>query len=187
MTTDGASERLDPTTLRPPCEILFAEELAALAANDTGKKPTGWRLSPKSVRTFIVGSDEKSLNHEWQGNRRSTVVRRKFYGDDALVDRCIVTLIGNRGLLLVGEPGTAKSMLSESLSSAISGISTLTIQGTAGTTEDQIKYSWNYAMLLAEGPNSLADSSQIAASDVLRARYLVHIHMQAAAQVLANG
>jgi MoxR-like ATPase len=63
-----------------------------------------------------------------------------------------VTLLGNRGLLLVGEPGTAKSMLSELLSAAISGTSTLTIQGTAGTTEDQIKYSWNYATLLAEGP-----------------------------------
>src|SRR5262249_33800287 len=73
--------------------------------------------------------------------------------DDALVDRCIVTLMSNRGLLLVGEPGTAKSMLSELLAAAISGNSTLTIQGTAGTTEDQIKYSWNYALLLAEGPS----------------------------------
>lgn len=156
MTTDGASERRDAKTLRPPCEILFAEELAALGSNDIGKKPVGWHLSPKSVRMFIAGSDEKSLNHEWQGNRRSTVIRRKFYGDDALIDRCIVTLLGNRGLLLVGEPGTAKSMLSELLSAAISGISTLTIQGTAGTTEDQIKYSWNYAMLLAEGPKPAA-------------------------------
>jgi len=152
MSADGAIERLDPHTLRPPCEILFAEELAALKAHDSGKKPAGWHLSPKSVRMFIVGSDEKSLNHEWVGNRRSTVIRRKFYGDDALIDRCIVTLLGNRGLLLVGEPGTAKSMLSELLSAAVSGVSTLTIQGTAGTTEDQIKYSWNYAMLLAEGP-----------------------------------
>src|SRR5262249_27630257 len=75
---------------------------------------------------------------------------------DALVDRCIVTLMSNRGLLLVGEPGTAKSMLSELLAAAVSGDSTATIQGTAGTTEDQIKYSWNYALLLAEGPSSKA-------------------------------
>jgi MoxR-like ATPase len=156
MTTDGAGHGGAPRTLRPACEILFAEELAALKSNDGGKKPAGWQLSPKSVRTFIVGSDEKSLNYDWQGNRRSTAIRRKFYGDDALIDRSIVTLLGNRGLLLVGEPGTAKSMLSELLSAAISGTSTLTIQGTAGTTEDQIKYSWNYAMLLAEGPKLAA-------------------------------
>jgi MoxR-like ATPase len=152
MTTDGTGQERVPRTLRPPCETLFAEELAALTANDTGKKPAGWRLSPKAVRTFITGSDGKSLNHDWQGVGRSTVIRRKFYGDDALIDRAVVTLLGNRGLLLVGEPGTAKSMLSELLSAAISGTSTLTIQGTAGTTEDQIKYSWNYATLLAEGP-----------------------------------
>jgi len=54
--------------------------------------------------------------------------------------------------MLVGEPGTAKSMLSELFSAAISANSQLTIQGTAGTTEDHIKYSWNYALLLSEGP-----------------------------------
>ncbi len=53
----------------------------------------------------------------------------------------------------MGEPGTAKTMLSELLSAAISGVSTNTIQGTAGTTEDMIKYSWNYALLLANGPS----------------------------------
>jgi MoxR-like ATPase len=81
-------------------------------------------------------------------------ITRKFYGDDSLIERCIVSLIGNRGLILVGEPGTAKSMLSELFSAAISGDSTNTIQGTAGTTEDQIKYSWNYALLLTEGPST---------------------------------
>jgi MoxR-like ATPase len=30
------------------------------------------------------------------------------------------------------------------------------IQGTAGTTEDQLKYSWNYALLLAQGPSEQA-------------------------------
>src|SRR5215472_15665403 len=79
-------------------------------------------------------------------------ITRKFYGDDVLIERAVISLAGNRGLLLVGEPGTAKSMLSELIAAAISGISTNTIQGTAGTTEDQIKYSWNYALLLAEGP-----------------------------------
>ena len=140
----------DFRALRPPCEILFAAELAALKAADTGKRPDGWTMSPQAVRTFIVGSGDKPRDEQ------ATVISRKFYGDDALIDRCIVTLLGNRGLLLVGEPGTAKSMLSEFLAAAVSGVSTYTIQGTAGTTEDQIKYSWNYAMLLAEGPKPAA-------------------------------
>jgi MoxR-like ATPase len=148
MTTDLTHRR----ALRPPCEILYAAELAALKANDTGKRPDGWQLSPQAVRTFVIGSNEQELKYDGQ----AIVIRRKLYGDDALVDRCIVTLLGNRGLLLVGEPGTAKSMLSELLAAAISGVSTFTIQGTAGTTEDQIKYSWNYAMLLAEGPKPAA-------------------------------
>ena len=146
MTTNGNEVR----ELRPPCEVLFADELAALKSADTGKRPAGWTMSPQAVRTFIVGSDGKAID------KQSTVISRKFYGDDALIDRCIVTLLGNRGLLLVGEPGTAKSMLSELLAAAVSGVSTYTIQGTAGTTEDQIKYSWNYAMLLAEGPKPTA-------------------------------
>lgn len=146
MTMNGNEIR----ALRPPCEILFADELAALRAADTGKRPAGWTMSPQAVRTFIVGSDGKAID------KQKTVISRKFYGDDALIDRCIVTLLGNRGLLLVGEPGTAKSMLSELLAAAVSGVSTYTIQGTAGTTEDQIKYSWNYAMLLAEGPKPAA-------------------------------
>lgn len=129
--------------LRAPAEQVHAQELARLAEKDQGGKPQGWQLSPRAVRSFIVGDDRLG-------------VKRKFYGDDALIDRCIVTLMSNRGLLLVGEPGTAKSMLSELLSAAISGHSVCTIQGTAGTTEDQIKYSWNYALLLAEGPTPRA-------------------------------
>src|SRR5262245_16479875 len=144
------------TFLRPPAEIVYARELDALAANDEGPKPTGWKLSPRSVRTFIVGSDERELAHTWEGKKVKTAITRKFYGDDVLIERAVISLAGNRGLLLVGEPGTAKSMLSELLAAAISGVSTNTIQGTAGTTEDQIKYSWNYAMLLAEGPKPAA-------------------------------
>jgi MoxR-like ATPase len=84
------------------------------------------------------------------------VVEGKFVGDRALVERCVVTLAGERGLLLVGEPGTAKSMLSELLSAAVCGTSGLVVQGTAGTTEDQLKYGWNYALLLAQGPSRQA-------------------------------
>src|SRR5437899_1779107 len=146
----------DRPVARQPAEVLFADELAALAANDKAAKPPGWRMSPVAVRTFILGSDGKELPVTLAGKKAGVAVRKKFYGDDLLIDRCIVTLMGNRGLLLVGEPGTAKSMLSELLSAAISGVSTNTIQGTAGTTEDQIKYSWNYALLLAKGPSRTA-------------------------------
>ena len=69
-----------------------------------------------------------------------------------LVEIAIATLLTDRALLLIGEPGTAKSWLSEHLAAAITGDSTKVVQGTAGTTEDMIKYSWNYALLLSQGP-----------------------------------
>lgn len=133
--------------IRPPAEVRYEKELAALAAADQGKKPLNWQLSPQAVRTFILGSREPVI---WKGEE--ITISKKYLGNDALVERCIITLAGNRGLMLVGEPGTAKTMLSELLSAAISGVSTNTVQGTAGTTEDMIKYSWNYALLLAKGP-----------------------------------
>jgi MoxR-like ATPase len=126
--------------LRPPAEILYADELSDLSKADKEPRPPGWKLSPKAIRSFICGC-------------KSPAIGRKFFGDDVLVERAIIGLAGNRGLLMVGEPGTAKSMLSELLAAAISGCSTNTIQGSSGTTEDQIKYSWNYALLLAEGPS----------------------------------
>ena len=135
------------TQLKPPVEVRYREELEALQDLDTGRRPLNWKLSPRAVRTFILGSREPL---EWKGKK--LIIRKKYLGNDALVERCIITLAGSRGLMLVGEPGTAKTMLSELLSAAISGTSLNTIQGTAGTTEDMIKYSWNYALLLAKGP-----------------------------------
>lgn len=125
---------------RPPAELLHAEELARLAAFDGDRpRPDGWRLTPDSVVRFVLGDEEHDI-------------RPKFVGTRRFVERCIVALATNRGLMMIGEPGTAKSYLSELLAAAVSGDSTLTIQGSAGTTEDDIKYSWNYALLLAEGP-----------------------------------
>lgn len=129
--------------IRAPVEVRCREELERLKAWDRWSKPIGWQLSPKAVETFIMG--EPSLG-----------VRPKFVGDRERVQVAIATLVSDRALLLVGEPGTAKSWLSEHLSAAICGTSQLTIQGTAGTTEDQIKYSWNYALLIAEGPSERA-------------------------------
>lgn len=131
--------------LRPTAEQRYAAELAALEAWDAhNPKPQGWKLSPRAVRLFILGSPSPI---------GGVTIGKKYLGNDALVERCIITLAGNRGLMLVGEPGTAKTMLSELLSAAISGCSTNTVQGTAGTTEDMIKYSWNYALLLDKGPS----------------------------------
>lgn len=126
---------------KPPAEVLYADELKRLREEDTGPKPRGWGLSPRAVRAFILGDAERGI-------------QRKFVGNPSLVDRVMVALATNRGLILVGEPGTAKSLLSELVCAAICGDSTLTIQGGAATTEDQIKYSWNYALLLAEGPST---------------------------------
>ncbi len=138
--------------IRLPTEERCAAELAALAATDDAPRPAGWFLSPRAVETFILGSRDVPIEHDGG----EVVIARKFYGDDVLVQRAIVILASDRGLLLVGEPGTAKSWLSEHLAAAISGDSLLTVQGSAGLTEDQIKYAWNYALLLAEGPSKRA-------------------------------
>ena len=137
-----------------PAETVWAAELEFLAAYDPQPRPAGWRLTPRAVVTFICGSDEAEL--EIAKPKSRLVITRKFVGDRDLVERCVVTLAGERGLLLVGEPGTAKSMLSELLAAAVSNDSTRVVQGTAGTTEDQLKYGWNYALLLAQGPSEQA-------------------------------
>lgn len=138
--------------LREPAEIRYADQLEALRQNDTETPPPAWALSPRSVLRYIVGS-KTPLKLERNGQKIDVPITRKFFGDDGIVERSIVTLASERALLLVGEPGTGKSWLSEHLAVAISGTSTLTIQGTAGTTEEQIKYSWNIARVIAEGPN----------------------------------
>ena len=145
----------------PHAEELYAEELAFLAAFDSGARPPGWMLTPRAVVTFVVGSGSEPLKFPREalapeGAPRTLRISEKFVGERALVERCVVTLAGERGLLLVGEPGTAKSMVSELLAAAICGTSALTVQGTAGTTEEQLRYGWNYALLLARGPTAEA-------------------------------
>lgn len=142
----------------PPVEVRFREELEFLERFDPGERPPGWRLTPLAVVTFVVGSGGEPLKLP-KGAKvdkqapRSLAISEKFVGDRALVERAVLTLAGERGLLLTGEPGTAKSMLSELLAAAISGTSALVVQGTAGTTEDHLRYGWNYAQLLARGPH----------------------------------
>src|SRR3954466_2404889 len=128
--------------LRQPAEILYAEELDALNKAEKHSVPTGWRMSPRSVLTYICGGKCGKLD-----------ITAKYIGHQRLVEIAISTLVTDRALLLIGEPGTAKSWLSEHLSAAITGDSTKVVQGTAGTTEEQIRFTWNYAMLIARGPS----------------------------------
>lgn len=144
------SAKGDSEVLRLPAEVQYADQLEALTQNDSETPPQSWRLSPRSVLTYITGG--KSLSAMIGGTKTKVDITRKFFGDDGIVERAIVTLASERALLLVGEPGTGKSWLSEHLAAAITGNSTLTIQGTAGTTEEHTKYSWNIARVIAEGP-----------------------------------
>lgn len=135
---NGAAARM----LRAPAEVLYAEEIAQLIKEDKYDRPPGWQMSPRTVLTYICG-----------GKAGSMTITPKYIGYPRLVEIAISTLVTDRALLLVGEPGTAKSWLSEHLAAAINGDSTKVVQGTAGTTEEHIRYTWNYAMLIAKGPS----------------------------------
>jgi MoxR-like ATPase len=134
------------TILREHAEQLYAQELEELQKADEGKCPTNWKLSPQSVVTYLIGGKLKN----------GFEVTPKYIGNKRLMEITVATLTTDRALLLCGLPGTAKSWVSEHLSAAISGDSTLIIQGTAGTSEEAIRYGWNYARLLAEGPSEKA-------------------------------
>lgn len=155
---------------QPPAEERYADQLAFLRAVDAAPRPPGWLLSPERIVDFLCGTRGEAIRAPASvdlpaGLPKSMPIEAKFVGSRALVERCVVTLAGERGLLLVGQPGTAKSMLGELLAAAISGSSDLTIQGTAGANEDHLRYGWNYAMLLERGPRPEA----LVASPVLTA------------------
>ena len=141
--------------LREHAEQQYADELAALARHDDRQRPPSWKLSPWAVATYILGG---TLDDGF-------VVAPKYIGSRRLVEIAIATLATDRGLLLLGVPGTAKSWVSEHLAAAVSGDSTMLIQGTAGTSEESIRYGWNYARLLADGPTTEA----LVASPLMRA------------------
>jgi MoxR-like ATPase len=154
----SAPQATPPSAVQqPPAEQRYAPQLTFLRAADSSPRPPGWLLSPERVVDFICGTRGETVRAPAEADLsadipRSLVIEPKFVGARSLVERCVVTLAGERGLLLVGQPGTAKSMLGELLAAAISGSSALTIQGTAGANEDHLRYGWNYAMLLDRGP-----------------------------------
>ncbi|RCK70992.1 ATPase [Desertihabitans brevis] len=142
-------------TLRPHAEQAYADELAALAAADDRPRPPRWRLSPWAVTTYLLGGRLPD----------GTEISAKYVGSRRLVEIAVASLATDRALLLLGVPGTAKSWVSEHLAAAISGNSGLVVQGTAGTPEESLRYGWNYARLLAEGPSRAA----LVPSPVMRA------------------
>jgi MoxR-like ATPase len=132
--------------LRAHAEHQFAHELAELQAQDKRERPANWALSPWAVVTYLLGG---TLENGFE-------VSAKYIGQRRLMEIAVATLATDRALLLYGVPGTAKSWVSEHLAAAISGTSTLLVQGTAGTSEEQLRYGWNYAQLLAHGPSEAA-------------------------------
>src|SRR5688500_17639728 len=131
------------TVLRQHAEQQFAHELAELAKSDERNRPPSWKLSPWAVSTYLLGG---KLDNGFE-------VSPKYIGNRRIIEIAVATLATDRALLLLGVPGTAKTWVSEHLAAAISGDSTLLVQGTAGTAEEAIRYGWNYAQLLAHGPS----------------------------------
>lgn len=146
---------LQPSLLREHAEQQFVHELDELAKADTRQRPPNWKLSPWAVSVYLLGG---KLENGFE-------VAPKYIGNRRLMEVAIATLATDRALLLYGVPGTAKSWVSEHLAAAIAGDSTMLIQGTAGTSEEAIRYGWNYARLLAEGPSMEA----LVASPMMRA------------------
>ncbi|MEL7020467.1 MAG: AAA family ATPase [Bacteroidota bacterium] len=146
---------LNKEILRPHAEQLYAAELVQLREQDNRPRPTHWQLSPQAVVTYLLGG---TLDN-------GTVIEPKYFGQRRLMEVAVATLATDRALLLVGIPGTAKTWVSEHLAAAIAGDSKLLVQGTAGMSEDALRYGWNYAKLLSEGPTRQA----MVASPVMKA------------------
>ena len=142
------SEPAASVVLRPHAEDEYADELAELAAFDDRPRPPGWKLSPWAVVRYLMGGPV--------GGSSEMVLTPKYVGAQRLIEIATATLATDRAVLLLGVPGTAKTWVAEHLAAAISGDSTLLVQGTAGTTEETLRYGWNYARLLSEGPSEAA-------------------------------
>src|SRR5215210_6960396 len=108
------------TILREHAEQLYAPELEELQKSDGGKRPHNWKMTPQAVVTYLIGG---RLNNGFE-------VSPKYIGSRRLMEIAVATLTTDRALLLYGLPGTAKSWVSEHLAAAISGNSTLIVQGT---------------------------------------------------------
>ncbi|GMA86240.1 hypothetical protein GCM10025868_14900 [Angustibacter aerolatus] len=143
------------TLLRAHAEDAYADEPAGARRGRRPAAPPRWRLSPWAVATYLLGGRLDD----------GTEISPKYLGSRRVVEIAVASLATDRALLLLGVPGTAKTWVSEHLAAAVSGDSTLVVQGTAGTPEESLRYGWNYARLLAEGPSRGA----VVPSPVMRA------------------
>lgn len=132
--------------LRQHAEKEYAKELKILKKLDDRQVPTNWAMSPWAVVTYIMGGTLTD----------GTIIEPKYFGNKRLIEVAVATLVTDRALMLMGIPGTGKTWVSEHLAAAISGDSTLLVQGTAGMSEETMRYGWNYAKLIAEGPTKSA-------------------------------
>ena len=94
--------------LRLPAEKLFQAEIDALIAAEKNPVPTGWRMSPQSVNTYICG-----------GKAGKFKITLKYIGHERLVEIAISKLVTDRALLLMGGPDRSMSWLSTHLPQAI--------------------------------------------------------------------
>jgi MoxR-like ATPase len=132
--------------LKQRIETAISEETERIKYFDDKPRPFNWRMSPQAVCTYILGGTLPD----------GFVVAPKYIGQRRLIETAVATLATDRALLLIGLPGTAKSWVAEHITAAVSGDSALLVQGTAGLGEEALRYGWNYAKLLAEGPSESA-------------------------------
>ena len=76
------------TVQRLPAEQQFQTELEALMAAEKDPVPTGWRMSPRSVLTYICG-----------GKAGGMEITPKYVGNRRLVEICIATLVTDLSLI----------------------------------------------------------------------------------------
>ena len=76
--------------LRAPAEAKYADELDWLESIDDGPKPFSWRLSPGWCGCSCSAPSGRRLDRD---------IAQKWFGDRSFVERSIVTLASDRGLL----------------------------------------------------------------------------------------
>ena len=113
--------------LRPHAEHQFAARAGRARRR---RRP---RAAAQLAALAVGGGHLPAGRHARRRHGRS---RPKYVGQRRLIEIAVATLATDRALLLLGVPGTAKTWVSEHLAAAISGDSTLLVQGTAGTAEE---------------------------------------------------
>src|SRR5262249_48358871 len=94
-TTAAAKPEANGDVLRQPAEVKYRDELDYLAAADTSPRPFNWKLSPRLVRTFILGSRP--------GDGLAPQVRAECFGGPSPLTRAGATLAAGPAPACVGQ------------------------------------------------------------------------------------